>query len=71
MQQEKTGHVAELALLNPSLHDRNGIEVKNEHQSGNNDVEAAKRILSEHAKYLSAIYEQMMGSEIIKSILDN
>ena len=41
MQQEKTGHVAELALLNPSLHDRNGIEVKNEHQSGNNDVEAA------------------------------
>ena len=37
----------------------------------NNDVEAAKGLLSEQAKYLSAIYEQMMGSEIIKSILDN
>ena len=37
----------------------------------NNDVEAAKGLLSEQAKYLSAIYEQMMESEVIKSILDN
>ena len=36
-----------------------------------NDVEAAKGLLSEQAKYLSAIYEQMMESEVIKSILDN
>ena len=37
----------------------------------NNDVEAAKGLLSEQAKYLSAIYEQMTESEVIKSILDN
>lgn len=37
----------------------------------NNDVEAAKGLLSEQAKYLSAIYKQMMDSEVIKSILDN
>ena len=37
----------------------------------NNDVEAAKGLLSEQAKYLSAIYEQMMESKVIKSILDN
>ena len=37
----------------------------------NNDVEAAKELLAEQAKYLSAIYEQMMESEVIKSILDN
>ena len=36
-----------------------------------NDVEAAKGLLNEQAKYLSAIYEQMMESEVIKSILDN
>ena len=37
----------------------------------NNDVEAAKGLLSEQAKYLSAIYKQMMDAEVIKSILDN
>ena len=37
----------------------------------NNDVDAAKEVLSEQAKYLSAIYEQMTESEVIKSILDN
>ena len=37
----------------------------------NNDVEAAKELLSEQAKYLSTIYKQMMESEVIKSILDN
>ena len=37
----------------------------------NNDVEAAKELLAGQAKYLSAIAEQMMDSEVIKSILDN
>ena len=37
----------------------------------NNDVDAAKEVLSEQAKYLSAIYKQMMDAEVIKSILDN
>ena len=37
----------------------------------NNDVESAKGLLSEQAKYLSTTYELMMKSEIIKSILDN
>lgn len=39
----------------------------------NNDVEAAKGLLSEQAKYLSAIYEQMTESEVKKkiNILDN
>ena len=37
----------------------------------NNDVDAAKEVLNEQAEYLSAIYEQMMESEVIKSILDN
>jgi uncharacterized protein YcgL (UPF0745 family) len=37
----------------------------------NNDVDAAKEVLSKQAQYLSAIYEQMMESEVIKSILDN
>ena len=37
----------------------------------NNDVEVAKGLLSEQAKYLSTIYEQMMESEVIKSKLDN
>ena len=37
----------------------------------NNDGEVAKGLLSEQAKYLSTIYEQMMESEVIKSILDN
>ena len=36
-----------------------------------NNVEAAKGLLSEQAKYLSAIYKQMMDAEVIKSILDN
>ena len=37
----------------------------------NNDVEAAKGLLSEQAKYLSAIYKQVIDAEVIKSILDN
>ena len=37
----------------------------------NNDVEAAKGLLSEQAEYLSAIYKQMMDAEVIESILDN
>ena len=37
----------------------------------NNDTEAQKELLSEQAKYLSAIYKQMMDAEVIKSILDN
>ena len=37
----------------------------------NNDVDAAKEVLNEQAKYLSAIYKQMMDAEVIKSILDN
>ncbi len=37
----------------------------------NNDTETQKELLSEQAKYLSAIYAQMIDAEVIKSILDN